>query len=455
MPTLTSGDTLSLNNLAGAFGATQNSNVSLGTKYNSIATAGANISMSSHAIDSVGSITGYTYLVENTTDSYTLTFSGAGSQFSSGIASKDHNFTWGISPSFNSAPNSSGYIQLRTGGSHSQNATHDVLVGHMNPGSSDSNNGSTGQNTLSATVAHTISVTFADGFNDHIGSSNGYNVEKTKTIYSVDTYDGNTALCLTSDTPVTKADGSIVEVGELEEGDVLSGYALGGLSQDEYSEDFYEWSTDSLEATAKDVRVVNVVYSFAQSYYSINDGDLTATGEHPFLVKDVVSGDYRFKETIQIENGDKLIKQGLSGIEEIEVTSKEVITETTEIVSIDVEEQDTYLANGYITHNKGSNSAHTDLAASSAPTGLSYSSPSISWTAPSSTGDTGITAYDFQISTASNFSSYEANVTEWSTTTSEVIVGYSLSPGTTYYLRVRAIDHGLKSDWSSTLTFTA
>ena len=94
MPTLTSGDTLSLNNLAGAFGATQNSNVSLGTKYNSIATAGANISMSSHAIDSVGSITGYTYLVENTSDSYTLTFSGAGSQFSSGIASKDHNFTW-------------------------------------------------------------------------------------------------------------------------------------------------------------------------------------------------------------------------------------------------------------------------------------------------------------------------------------------------------------------------
>lgn len=113
------------------------------------------------------------------------------------------------------------------------------------------------------------------------------------------------------------------------------------------------------------------------------------------------------------------------------------------------------MANGYITHNKGSNSAHTDLAASSAPTGLSYSSPSISWTAPSSTGDTGITAYDFQISTASNFSSYEANVTEWSTTTAEVIVGYSLSPGTTYYLRVRAIDHGLKSAWSTTLTFTA
>ena len=31
-------------------------------------------------------------------------------------------------------------------------------------------------------------------------------------------------LCLTSDSPILKADGTIVEVGELEEGDVLSGY---------------------------------------------------------------------------------------------------------------------------------------------------------------------------------------------------------------------------------------
>ena len=40
--------------------------------------------------------------------------------------------------------------------------------------------------------------------------------------------------------------------------------SIGGLSDDEYSEDFYEWSTDSLEVTPKDVTVVNVVYSFAQ-----------------------------------------------------------------------------------------------------------------------------------------------------------------------------------------------
>ena len=436
-----SGDTLSLKNLGTAVRTTDTgSGVSLNACNNS---AGTQISLDDFGIDWVGStIGGYTYIVESTSETYDLVFNSAGTAFNTHIRTEPLNFTWTVDPSYNSNASSAGYLSIES----SPDYTAVITAGAMNP------QGAGSQTALSSTTSHTLSATFADGFNDH---ADRYNTAITKTVYSVDTYDGNTTLCLTSDSPILKADGTIVEVGELEEGDVLSGYALGGLSQDEYSEDFYEWSTDSLEATPKDVTVVNVVYSFAQRYYSINDGELTATGEHPFLVKDVVSGDYKFKQTIQIENGDKLIKKGTSGIEEIEVTSKEVITETTEIVSIDVEEQDTYLANGYITHNKGGDSAHTDLAASSAPTGLSYSSPSISWTAPSSTGDTGITAYDFQISTASNFSSYEANVTEWSTTTAEVIVGYSLSPGTTYYLRVRAIDHGLKSDWSSTFTFTA
>jgi len=114
------------------------------------------------------------------------------------------------------------------------------------------------------------------------------------------------------------------------------------------------------------------------------------------------------------------------------------------------------LVNGYISHNKGTSGSHTDLGASSAPTGLSYSSPSVSWTAPSSTGDTGITGYDFQIATDSGFSSIVTNgdVSEWSSTSVEVLVGYSLTPSTTYYFRVRAIDHGLKSAWAS-FSFTA
>ena len=435
-----SGDTLSLKHLGTAVRTTDTgSGVSLNACN---ASAGTQISLDDFGIDDVTNSIGggYTYLVESTAETYNMAFGEAGSGFESHIRNKSANFTWSVTPSYNSNAASSGYLSLESNADY----TNQITAGAMNP------QGAGSQTSLSSTTSHTVSATFADGFNDH---ATRYNTAVTKVVYSVDTYDGNTALCLTSDSPVLKADGTIVEVGELEEGDILDGYALAGLSEDSDS-DFLEWSSEILDATPKEVTVVSVIYSFAQRYYNINDGELTATGEHPFLVKDVVSGDYKFKEVLTIEEGDKLIKKGTAGLEEIEVTSKVAVNETTEIVSIDVEQQDTYLVNGYVTHNKGANTFSGDLSASSAPTGLTYSSPSVSWTAPSSSGDTGITGYDFQIDNDSNFGSLIADVTEWSTTSVEVLVGYSLSPGTTYYFRVRAIDHGLKSAWAS-FSFTA
>ena len=453
MPTLTSGDTLSLNNLAGAAERTQNSNVSLGSIFNGIAQAGSNVGLSEFAIDSVGSITGYTYLVEGTTDSYTLTFGGAGDEFAIAIAGKNSNFTWGISPSFNSAPNASGYIQLKTGGSDNQDATQDVEVGYMNPQAALGGDQNTGQSALSSTVSHTISVTFADGYNDHIGSGNGYAVAQTKTVYSLDTYDGNTALCLTADSPVTLADGTIVEVGDLEEGDMLSGYSLEGLSDDEYTYDFYAWNTSSLETTAKDVEVVNIIYSFAERYYSINNGEVTATAEHPLLVKDSTDDEYRFKQISAIIVDDKLIKGDGT---EVSVTSNSLVQETVEIVSIDVEEQDTYLVNGYITHNKGGNTHSGDLGAPGKVDGVQFKAGSdskiIQWSVPTSSGTTGITAYQVQIDNNSDFSSPTVSYNEWSTT--EISIhGHSLASGTNY-IRIRAIDHGLYGTYSDSFSFT-
>ena len=99
---LTSGNTLSLNALAGATGFTQNSNVSLGAIEGS-PTAGENISLSSMAlggsgtsIGSVGSISGYTYAVENTNETYTLGFTDAGTRFASKIGNRAENFTWSV-----------------------------------------------------------------------------------------------------------------------------------------------------------------------------------------------------------------------------------------------------------------------------------------------------------------------------------------------------------------------
>jgi hypothetical protein len=419
MPTLTSGNTLSLNNLAGATGFTQNSNVSLGT----IRGSAVSTALSSYAVDSIGDVSGFTYAVENTSETYTLGTSGGGTNFSQ-ISGRGANVTWGIT----------GGDKLSVSANNGVNVT--IAVGNMT-------NAPT-QTVLQPVLLHTVSATFADGYNDH---ATNYNVARTKTVYSVDSYDGNsTALCLTIDSAVTLADGTIVEAGDLNEGDTLKGFSIGGLSVDSDGT-FLEWSTNSLSTTPKDVTIVNLTYSFASRYYDVNNGEVTATSEHPMLVKDSVSGDYLFKEMFNLVVGDKLVKGDNS---KVEITSIEIVEKTTEIVSIDVEEDDTYMVNGYITHNKGGNT-HTDLAAPGGPTSVTYSSPLITWVAPSSVGTTGITAYEYQISNTITFASIQNTADEWSTT--EVEVNTLLSAGT-WYFRVRAIDQGLKGAWSSTLTFT-
>jgi len=435
MATVNSGNTLSLNNLAAA---TDESTKSLGSCAGSTATP---ISMSAFAIDSVGSLSGFTYVVESTAEDYVLGFTNPGGRFQK-ISQQKKNFDWSVtkngggtslfsSASYSQAAAGSGSITLTAG----DMANSGVLIG---------------------ATAHTLGVTFADGYNDHIDTAGGYNVEVTKTIYSVDSYDGNAAaLCLVSDSPIIKSDGTIVEVGDLSAGDVLSGYSLSGLSEDSDS-NFLEWESDSLGETQKNVTVVNVTYSFSNKIYNINEGEIKGTSEHPMLVKDASSGKYKFKELVRLEIGDKLIKEVDSVLTEVEIVSIIIEAADVEIVSLDVEAQDTYLVNGYVTHNKGGNS-HTDLAAPDAPTDIAWnnSTKTLSWTSPSSVGTTGITAYNWEINTNSGFGAVGqvAVQNQWSTTTIAVPSIVSLNNGTEYYFRVQAIDQGLPGTYG-TLTFT-
>lgn len=421
MATLTSGNTLSLSNLGSATGqSTKSLSAAKGNTTGPIA-------MSSFAIDSADSVTGYTYAVEGTTETYTLGFTGAGANFSriSGVAA---NFTWSVP--------AGSYITVGT----NSGATCTFTIANMNP------QAPAAQTALMSAQSNTIRCVFVDGFNDH---ATGYNSNKDKTVYSVDSYDGNsTSLCLTIDSPVILADGSIVEAGDLVEGDKLKGYSLNGLSPD-LDGGFYTWNTTELDAIEKDVTVVGLVYSFSSKYYDINDGQVTATSEHPMLVKDGEDGKYKFKEMFRLTTDDMLLKEEGGVLVETPITSIEIVVKTSEIVSIDVEEEDTYLVNGYVTHNKGGN-AFTDLPAPGAPTSLTYSTPFLTWVAPASTGTGGITAYDIQVANNSNYTTPTIDFTEWSEANIEV--NTLLSAGT-WYARVRAIDQGLKGTWA-TLTFT-
>jgi hypothetical protein len=419
--------TLSLGSLGQASGeySTPLSNISLGAIEGS-PTGGENISMGSFTFDgSVGNISGYTYAVENTSETYTLGFTGtAGSRWSK-VSTNPSNFTWSVTSG----------TKISLSSNNGISAT--FSVGNMT-------NAAT-QTILQGIISHNLRVIFADGFSDHIS---GYGSAKNKTVYSVDSYDGNaTALCLKSDTLVTKADGTQVEIGDLVEGDMLKGYSLEGLGSDM---NMMEWTNDSqLSPSETEVEVLNLVFSFADRVYDINNGEIVASAEHPLLVNS--NGTRQFKTIHTVEVGDFLIKADGS---EVEVLSLDIHDETTEIVSLDVSGPDTYLANGYITHNKGGNS-HTDLGNPGTPISLAYTAvngenKNITWAEGSESGTTGITAYDVQVDNNSDFSSPTLDFSEYSSTTLNIVA----LPSGTYYARVRAIDHGLKSNWTSTLTIT-
>jgi len=89
----TSGQNLSLGKLKRAVDGTDSyttANTSLAAQ-NSAATE---TSMSSFSIDSVDSVTGFTYLWEQTSEDYTVNFSETGELFLSKIANRTENFTW-------------------------------------------------------------------------------------------------------------------------------------------------------------------------------------------------------------------------------------------------------------------------------------------------------------------------------------------------------------------------
>lgn len=430
MATLESGDTLSLANLRDSTAGTA---ASISSIWGSTPSAGSNISFSSFAIDSVGSLSGFTYGVENTSENYTLSFSGAGANHDTKLAQYTGNFTWSV-------PAGS---TITIGGSEHKTATISF---------SDRAN----TNTRLTVASNTLRVVYDETYNEHIGSAGGMGVDKDKTVYNVDNYDGHaSSLCLTADSPIILSTGEIVDAGDLEEGDVLKGYSLSGLSDDEYNSNFLDWSTSELGETSKDVTVVNLTYSFASRYYDINGGEITGTSEHPMLVKDSTDGMFRFKELHSLIVGDKLIKSDNGTITEVAVASIDITEGTVEIVSIDVEKQDTYLVNGYITHNKGTNS-WSDFSGPSAPT-ITYNNPAgaqnsnLSWTTPTATGTTGITDYDLDVDNNSDFSSPDG--THSGTFSGNSLNVSGLSTGT-WYARVRAREMGVYGPFSTTLTFS-
>ena len=447
----TSGQNLSLGKLKRAVSSSINVNNTADTKLGSVSSNASDTKMSDFSIDSVDSLTGFTYLWEQTSEDYQVNFSNSGSRFNDKIASNTSNFSWSFDGNLDVTIGSADYVASVTAGTITN--TDGAIAGTFNQSGS-------------------LMVKFAedgqsDGFNDH---ATRYNTNVSKSIEIVDTY-GGVPSCLLFGSQVSKSDGSVVKVEDLNIGDEILSVSLQG-STDESSGD---WKNDTFNQTGSftqhSASVQRVMYEFSQHYYDINNGQELITGEHHMLYRQAGNENWVWKTTPNMSVGDYLMdKDG----NEVLISSLEqhIDPDGYEVVQLDVEPDDFYIGKTFLVHNKGSNSepSYPSTKWSNAPG---------DFTMAGSLGDTQITiGKTIQLANGSGTTAITKTQTSATAVTLTIALSTSGDPGTsgtdnsgtgfisfpkndlsfttgTLYWRIKAVVAGTgDGTGSSTISFT-
>ena len=323
---------LSLGNL---FRAVSGSNRAGAVSLGGLSGGASNSSLTSFAIDSVTpNLPTFTYIVESTTENASFSFGTSGSLFSTKVSIQANNYTC----SFSNA-------NFTVGSPVYANTSFPITPASI------------AQSTYSE-ASSVLTLSYADGYNL---AATGYNTPSTKTLFAVDVYNtiNQPDFCLLFGTKITKADGTLVNVEDLSVGDTIKAWVPDGLpDEDQDSEsDQVDWRFYMLEnqsGSYQEVNVADIVFNFASGYYDLNGGLIKATGTHPLWVWDSEIEKYRFKNIEDVLIGDLVVTyDSVTGLNEVEITDIEVIIEDVEIVTLNVENADVYLANGIVSHNKG------------------------------------------------------------------------------------------------------
>ncbi len=321
---------LSLGNLFRAVsGSARSGQVSLG----GLSGTATNSSMIGFATDSI-TVTPptFTYIVESTTENANFSFASTGSLFYSKVQQQYNNYTC----SFNNSNFSTGSRSVASG----------PTIFPITPAA-------VGTTTYSEASA-TLTMAYADGYN--VNATN-YGSTTTKVLYAVDVYNtiNEPDFCLLFGTQIELANGTMVNVEDLNVGDQIKSWVPAGLpdeTQDPESDEV-EWRfyhSEVLSGSAQTVTVSDLTFNFAEGYFSLNNGLIKATETHPLYVWDNEIGKYKFKNVGDILPGDRLVMQDET---EVEVVDIEIVREDVEIVTVNVENADVYISNGLISHNKG------------------------------------------------------------------------------------------------------
>lgn len=278
----------------------------------------------------------FTYIVESTTENAQFSFSSTGSLFYSKVQQQLANFTC----SFNNSNFTTSSATFSTGPS----------IIPITPASIAQSNYSE--------ASAVLTMKYQDEYN--INATN-YGTVSTKTLYAVDVYNtvNEPDFCLLFGTKVTKANGAEINVEDLVVGDSIKAWVPQGLPDEDLDRESEEidwrfYSQEEISGSVVNVNIADIVFNFSNGYYEINDGIIKSTGTHPVYVWDNEIEKYKFKNVNNILPGDLIVTyDAISGISEVEVYNIEKITSDIEIVTINVENADVYLANKTISHNKG------------------------------------------------------------------------------------------------------
>jgi hypothetical protein len=303
--------------------------------------AGTAVSMSSFNMNSVTTTLPFTYIVENTSENVTFAFTGGGLAFNNRIR--------GVAANYTITVDDNSYFTIGSAG-----AT--TAISAKNTPNTPTYSGSNGT---------ALTAYYEDGYNATATGNYGFINRVFKTIYSVDSYNSinSDVLCVSTDTNILLADGTSVEAGDLYVGDSIKTFVPEGmpswLPEDDLGEWYWWYHTTGSAGEVVDATVSNIYFSFIDQYVSINDGAIKTTHAHPFYAWDAITNTYQFTRAEDVAEGDKLIKyNNLSGlIEEIDVINVEFHNKNLEIATITVDVAHTFLANGFVSHNKGAATA--------------------------------------------------------------------------------------------------
>ena len=151
--------------------------------------------------------------------------------------------------------------------------------------------------------------------------------------------------CLIAGTKITLADNSVTNIEELVVDLQLKSTVFGDMPNTDNVDELKAWTSQSPAISSTTTYLNSITSYIVDKVYNFNNGLLVSSKDHLHIVK--IGDSWTTLETANVVIGNKL----MTVLGEVEITSIEISETPTTVYKLDVEPNDTYIANGVVTHN--------------------------------------------------------------------------------------------------------